>query len=379
MDKKQNFFAYILAFIVSAGVGAGSVYLANYKKINFMNRHAGFLEAEDFVNETLEIPLPESNVDNELTAYFKLYGDKYTRYGSEEDYFSKQYILGEINDSTCAKLGGYRVQFNENDEPYFSAVTEGMPAAESGIMAGDIIKNIDDFDLTECRHINRLNGDDGATAKLIIDRNGEEISISYTRHADMSAERTAVTEMYGSTLYADLNEVDGYFETLLESAEDFDSIIFDLRQNGGGNPENAVGIADPFIGESETVFHSYNGSEDVLKTSSEIKYDVPIVVLIDEKTASAAEILTALLKQYGDAELVGMNTLGKGIYQYTATINGNPLIYTDGYYTVGDWECYQDVGINPDVEIDMDPEYIGTDKDIQLEKALEIIKEKSRD
>ena len=378
MEKKQRFFACVLGFVVSAGLGAGGMYLANFRKIDFMNRHTGFLQGEKFAKETLEIPLPESDKDNELTAYFGLYGDKYTRYGREDDVFSEKYILGEVNGSSCAELGGYRVNFNENEEPYFSAVVDGLPADKSGIKVGDIIKNINDFDLEEPRHVKRLNIKDGDPIKLILERDGQEIQINYTCHTDMTAEGYTTLEMYGNTLYASISSFDSDFLKQLEDAPEFDSIIIDLRQNGGGNPNTAINFANPFIGVSETVLHSYNGDTQTLKTDGDVKYDVPIVVLIDEKTASAAEILTALLKQYGNAELVGMNTLGKGIFQSSAFINQNTLIYTEGYYTVGDWECYQGIGIKPDVEIDMSPKYIGTDKDIQLEKAFEVIKDKVR-
>lgn len=376
MDKKQKFFACVMGFAVSAGIGAGATYLANYKKIEFMNRHSGLFEAEKFAKETIELPLPEHNKDSEIKAYFDLYGDKYTIYNPNEDILSIKSILEDINDSSCAKLGGYRIRFNENDEPYFSMVEEDSPAGKSGIKAGDIIKNINDFDLAEPRHVKRLNGEDGEPVKLILQRGDKEVTVNYTRHTDLNKDVPAVIDMYGDTLYANINAIDEIFLTLLDDAPKFDSVIFDLRQNPGGNPEIAVSIADRFIGASETVLHSYSGVDEVLETQDELEYEVPIVVLVDGQTASAAEILAALLKQYGDAELVGMNTFGKGLYQYTAFINGNPLIYTDGYCTVGDWENYQGVGIKPDVEIDMSPDHINTDKDIQLEKALEIIKGK---
>lgn len=68
------------------------------------------------------------------------------------------------------------------------------------------------------------------------------------------------------------------------------------------------------------------------------------------------------------------NTFGKGVFQNRGLFYGESIRYTAGYYTVGDWECYNGKGIKPDVEIDMDSDYIGTDKDVQLEKALELLK-----
>ena len=69
-----------------------------------------------------------------------------------------------------------------------------------------------------------------------------------------------------------------------------------------------------------------------------------------------------------------MNTFGKGIYQYDETLsNGGVLHYTAGYYTVGDWECYQGTGIAPDIEVPMDSSLIGTDDDVQLKKCLDLL------
>jgi len=102
---------------------------------------------------------------------------------------------------------------------------------------------------------------------------------------------------------------------------------------------------------------------------------MPMVVITNEKTMSAAEILTALLKQYGeDVKLVGTKTYGKGIFQKEKELsNGGILRYTAGYITVGDWECYQGKGIEPDYEVEMDSSSIGSDDDIQLKKALKLL------
>lgn len=138
----------------------------------------------------------------------------------------------------------------------------------------------------------------------------------------------------------------------------------------------AVQFADYFVGEASLQKNYYTGKTETLKTSdSSGDIDKPVVVLINEKTMSAAEIAAAFLKQYGkDVKLVGQKTFGKGIFQLEEELSdGGKLHYTAGTYTVGDWECYQGKGIEPDVAVEMDPSYIGTDKDVQLKKALELL------
>lgn len=378
MDKKDKGFKTIIGIMISMSVGAGAMYLANYKKLDFMNRYPALIEADDFVKDNLLIEVPQ-NPDKRTVAdaYFALYGDEYTFVEETEDSDSLEYALKKVNESSTAKKSGFRVQFNESGQPYFSAVVEGLPAHKQGIKVGDIIKNIDDFEVTEYKHAVRLVGKDGETAKLIIQRDGKEMEVDFVR-SSAENERTGVTShMYGNSLYVsiesfDYEVVEPFKQTVSEN--NFKSIIVDLRENGGGFTSAAVQIADMFIGKSKTVLQSQSDDDDVYETDEEILYDVPIVVLVNENTASAAEILTALLKQYGDATLVGMNTFGKGIYQNSGIFNGISVRYTEGKCFVGDWENYHGKGIKPDVEIDMDSDYIGTDKDIQLEKALELLK-----
>lgn len=379
MDKKEKSLKSIICIMISMTVGAGLVYLANYKKIDFMNRYPEFLEVDEYAKDSLEIGVPE-NADKRIVAdaYFRLYDDKYTFVEESLSPESKEYALEKVNNSSTAKESGFKIGFNESGQPYFSAVVEDMPADRQGIKVGDIIKNVDNFDVTEYKHAVRLVGKDGETAKLIILRDGKEMEVDFVCSSDTEKMTGVSAEMYGDTLYASIDSMEyesvSSFEKLL-SESDFKSIVIDLRENGGGYTQTAIAAADLFIGTSETVMHAKNNSDsEVYKTDEEIVYDVPIVVLINEKTASAAEILTALLKQYGDATLVGTNTFGKGVFQNRGLFYGESIRYTAGYYTVGDWECYNGKGIKPDVEIDMDSDYIGTDKDVQLEKALELLK-----
>ncbi|MBQ3138515.1 MAG: hypothetical protein IJB68_03265 [Ruminococcus sp.] len=378
MNKKEKIFKSIIGIMISISIGAGAMYLANYKKLDFMNRYPELLDADEFVKETLLIDVPK-DPDKKTTAeaYFKLYGDKYTFVEGKEDTDTIEYARDKVNNSATAKKSGFRVQFNESGQPYFSAVVEGLPADKQGVRVGDIIKNVDDFEVTEYKHAVRLIGKDQEVAKLIIERDGKEISMDFVRSSDDSEMIGITSKMYGDVLYVKIDSVSYEILEPFEKAvseNSFNSIIIDLRGNGGGYTDAAIKIADKFIGKSQTVLQTQSGVDEIYETNDEIMYDVPIAVLINENTASAAEILTALLKQYGDATLVGMNTFGKGIYQNKGIFYGNSVRYTEGYYTVGDWENYQGKGIKPDVVIDMDSDYIGTDKDIQLEKTLELVK-----
>ncbi len=378
MNKKQRFFSLAAGAMVSMAVGAGGMYLANFKKLEFMNRYPVILELEKFVDETLEIGLPP-NDDEEtvVNAYLALYGDKYTKYEAPVDIFSKEFIVKETNESSVALGSGFQIDFDENDNLYIAYVTEGMAADKQGLTAGDIIKAIDGNEIVEYKNAKKIRGEDGTTVKLLIERNGNERELEFIRACDTMKKTGVSRKMYGDTLYVKLDEIGLFMSESVHEAfeqDEFNTLILDLRNNGGGFTKIALEISDLFISEGSVTNHAKNGEKETFSVSENITYDVPVVILVNEKTASAAEIITALLKQYGNATIVGAQTFGKGIYQLEAFFKGGTLTYTDGYVTVGDWECYHGIGIEPDVEIPMDSALIATEDDIQLEKALELVK-----
>lgn len=379
MDKKEKLFKSLVLSIASMGVGAGAMYLANYKQLDFMSRYPVLVEIDDYVRDELEIEPPQ-NPDSAAVAdaYFRLFDDKYTFIEEGVSPHSPEYGIENVNNSAAAKQGGFKIKFNEQKQPVFSAVVEGMSADEQGIKVGDVVKRVDDYELTDYNQAIRLIGKNGTTVKLLIERDGKEMTIDFTRrYEEERGTDIFESQMYGDVLYVSIETMDGAvcesFETAL-SENEFNSLVVDLRNNVGGFTDMAISIADMLTKNGSATLFYHNGEEQVYTTDDKTLCDVPIVVLINDATASAAEILTALLKQYADTTLVGVNTFGKGIFQSRALFKGESVRYTDGYYTVGDWENYHGKGIKPDVEIDMDVDYIGTDKDVQLEKALELLK-----
>ena len=168
---------------------------------------------------------------------------------------------------------------------------------------------------------------------------------------------------------------DSGYTNLFEDRE-FSSIILDLRNNGGGETEKTVEFVDEIIGDASMKLCYYNGNVEILQTHTDDKdINVPIIILVNGMSASSSEVVASFLKQYADATLIGTNTYGKGVFQKNEAVSNGTLHYTAGYFTVGDWECWQDKGIAPDIEVQMDYDenIIGTDKDIQLQKALEIL------
>ena len=163
---------------------------------------------------------------------------------------------------------------------------------------------------------------------------------------------------------------------------EIDAYIIDLRNNVGGYTPLSLNVLAYFLDQPLTVgkYHYYNGEEEELKISGTKKANgEKIIILVNEKTASSAEIFTSAMKQFynGEVTTIGTTTKGKGTFQKIQYLSDNELVkYTAGYYTIGNWDCYDGIGITPDIEVSMDylPDIICTDNDIQLQKALELLK-----
>lgn len=154
------------------------------------------------------------------------------------------------------------------------------------------------------------------------------------------------------------------------------AVIIDLRGNLGGDITEAQNISDRFLKTGVTHCFIDNADDyDFEMGDSGNEIDLPVVILVNGETASASEMMTALFMQnYDNVTVIGTTTYGKGVFQDEKELsNGGILRFTNGYYTVGDWECYQDVGIEPDITLEMDESLIGTLSDTQLKKALEIL------
>lgn len=374
MNNKRILIIVVCA--ASMGIGAGGTYLSNRDKIEFAEKYSLMLETEKFMKETAEVGAPDNPNDAQIiNAYLSMYGDPYTYY-REVDIYSKDYIENRVNNSAVALGSGFKIYFDENDRLLFSEIIPNLSAAECGFEKNDVITAIDGQNVSEYKDAKKLLGAQDTTVNLTIERNGEKKEISLIRKKESTELNGIKSKMRDNTLCVTFDQMLDSSGTAFENAikgKNFDSIVIDLRNNGGGDIAVALSIADIFINKADVKFISKSGSEYTRSTEDGVDVDVPIAVIINDNTASSAEILTALLKQNSRTTLVGTRTFGKGIYQSNAIFNGNQLHYTDGYITVGDWECWQGKGIAPDIEVEMDSSLIGTDEDIQLQKALEVL------
>lgn len=306
-----------------------------------------------------------------LKGYVNGLGDPYSEYLTAEE------LSADHIENAGQYVGvGITVSPTENQEVEIIEVFEGGGAHDAGIVAGDIILQVDALPVSEDYDgaLDAIVGEEGTYVKLTLRRADQT---EYT----VSVERRKVDE---PTIYYEMLENNmGYirikkfrtvsveqFRNALNSlrADGAKGFIFDVRNNGGGMLDALEKILDPLLPEGEIAF-SYDkdgNASPILKSDSE-QLQMPFVVLTNPYTASAAELFACSLRDYADAILVGEKTYGKGIMQSTFSLSdGGGLTITTATYATGKTECYHGIGITPDVLSIYDAQ---SDTDSQLEDA----------
>ena len=160
-------------------------------------------------------------------------------------------------------------------------------------------------------------------------------------------------------------------------------MIFDLRDDGGGLVSALEKILDPLLPEGEIAIATYrDGTTKTLVESDATECSLPMTVIVNGNTASAAELFTASLRDFGKASVVGMQTFGKGIMQVTQSMpSGGALTLTVATYQTTKGECYHKVGIKPDEIVEAGEDAVdysdpNSEKDPQLKKAIEMVQAK---
>lgn len=266
-------------------------------------------------------------------------------------------------------------------------VYDDSPAAKAGLQANDEIIKVngqkidnENFELVSDLIANNNN----KTNEIVVKRKGEELTFNVER-SEVVIPVTASDVIkinkkqigYISLSAFSEKSFEEFQDTLLklEKEEKIDSLIIDLRNNTGGYLNSAFDIANLFIEKNKIIYSLENKNNTTeYKDKTDDKRSYKIVILVNSGTASAAEILTAALKDSYGATIVGTTTYGKGKVQTTLRYGDRMMKYTSAKWLRPNGECIDEVGIKPDYDIDI--EYKNdTIYDKQLDKAIELLKE----
>lgn len=288
--------------------------------------------------------------------------DPYTEYYNEDD-------MKDFAFMTTGEYAGVGASVSHKDgKIIFADPFEGKPAAVAGIKAGDIILEIDGKDMTSCEEkegepiartlssyvSDNLKGQPGTTIEIKVERYGhkkpltfkvkrEKIVIPPISYTDVFENQTGYIKLTGFT---DKSAMDMKKAFLDLKGKGIQSLIIDLRENGGGIMEDAVQIVNMFVPKGETIVFTkgkLKQAERIYKTTVDpIDTDIPLVVLIDEGSASASEIVAGSLQDLDRAVLVGNRTFGKGLVQAPREVPfGGGIKVTTSKYYIPSGRCVQ--------------------------------------
>jgi carboxyl-terminal processing protease len=265
----------------------------------------------------------------------------------------------------------------------------GSPAEEVGLEPGDKIIEIDGEDMTgvdaELAR-QRVLGPAGSTVVLTVAREGESEALEFTVTRDKIVIKSASGEMLEDgigyvqiTTFGDKTtpELRATLEELM--AQNPRGLVIDLRNNGGGFLHTSVEVASEFVGEGVILYEQYgNGERDTYQALKNGQAtEIPLVVLINEGTASASEIVAGAIQDYERGKLVGVASYGKGSVQNWVPLSDNQgaVRVTIAKWLTPDERTIQDEGLKPDVEVEITEEEYEADLDPQLDKAIEVLLE----
>lgn len=321
--------------------------------------------------------------DGAIEGYVKGLDDKYTEYipKSEMKEFTEN-ITGSF-----VGVGIYMIADEESGRVIVYYPIPDSPAQKAGIKPGDAIISVNGVEYTsdDFNEIaDYIKGEVGTKVKLVVERDGQKLDFEITR-AKIETNPISSKILKDNIGYINLPSFDSdSSKKLKEKIDDLisngaKSLILDLRNNGGGIVDEATNIADYFLDKGRTIMTTKDnkGKEEIEKTKSKVLYDMPLVVLTNENTASASEILTAALKDNGRAKAIGTKTYGKGVIQAVLTLSdGSGIkITTAEYFTPNGTEINKK-GILPDIEVKL-PDTVKNIyavkeiDDTQLNKAIE--------
>ncbi len=399
-NKKQKIYKIIMLIFVTALVTAliTSVVVYNYATNGNSMKITSSSTATDLEKSISKFKkiIDEyylGDVDEEklkegaLKGYIEAIGDEYTEYYTKEEMDSfEEDTLGNFTG-----IGIYMVKDTENNVIKVLTPIDGTPAYNAGIQPGDIISKVDGVEYTGeqmTEAANKIKGEVGTTVKLGIIRGTENLELEIKR------ENIKINHVEGKTIdnnigYLKLSTFDEgcadefkqkYDE--LNANKNIKALVVDLRNNGGGLVEEALNIADYFTDKDSKLLITVDKKEkEEIRKAKQSKYiNVPVVVLINENTASASEILAGALRDNGIAKIVGTKSYGKGVIQEVLTLqDGTGIKITTNEYFTPNKTKINKVGIEPDETVNL-PETVKNvltveeKDDTQLQKAEEILK-----
>ena len=335
-----------------------------------------FEEIRKLVEEEYYVKVdPAKLMESAYSGYVAGLGDPYSEYITAEDF-------EDYYNSMMGEYSGVGMSFYNNDDGVLEVVQvyRNSPAKAAGMQPGDIITEVDGTPYAGSQSSEaaaHIRGQEGTDVTITYIRDGKKGTVTITR-AKIQVETVAYTMLEDKIGYIQIDS----FEAA--TAEDFSAaledltkqgakgLVIDLRNNGGGLVNAAVSIADMLMNKATVVYTEDQNKNKAYYTTEDGRTALPYVLLVNEYTASASEILAAGIQDNGEGKIVGTVTYGKGIIQQLNPLYDDSAVkITIRQYFTPSGKTIHKVGIIPDYEVEL---IEGDDTDYQLLKALEVLK-----
>lgn len=330
----------------------------------------------------------ETLADGAAAGMIAATGDEWSYYISADQYatyteqMNNAYVGIGVTIVEDQEAGGFRI----------TEVSTGGPADLGGVQVQDVLTHVEGepvLELGQEETVNRVRGEAGSQVTLTLERDGEPYDVTLTRSSVeqevasywMSDDQIAVITIENFDAHCAEQSIAAVERALEEEAR---AIVFDVRNNPGGMKTELVELLDRLLPEGP-LFRSldYAGNEEV-DESDAVFVDLPMAVLVNEESYSAAEFFAAALQEYDAATIVGTQTYGKGNFQSTFQLSdGSAISISIGKYFTPDGISLTGVGVTPDVEVDLSDEdfaklyydALPTEEDAQMQAALALFQE----
>lgn len=372
-----------LLFAYSGVLSGGSLnYVSVIKKLNMLQEYIDAYYLDDYEQENLESGL--------LNGFMSGLGDPYSCYYTKEDYQS----LTEEDSGEYKGIGITVMQDSLTGEVVIEQVMKDQPAYKAGIESGDIITAVDNEKVEGLRLnevVHRIKHSKDEKVKISISREEKELEFLVDK-ANIVIQSVESEMKEGTIGYISVSQfIENTDEQFIEAVDKLEKegmtgLVLDLRDNGGGLVDSCVNMVSRIIPEGDLIVYTEdkNGGKIEYNSNSDKVLDVPIVILVNEDTASASEIMTGCLKDYGLAEVLGTQTFGKGIVQSIVPfVDGSAMKLTVAKYYTPKGNDIHKVGIEPDIKMEIsETEWKAAqknpEKDTQLKKAIRLLQQKNK-
>lgn len=355
--KFQRFLSYLFVAVLSCSLTVALIYAATGagdppSKLDELSE----MIQERFIGEE-DVTKME---DAAAAAMVDALGDEWSYYIPASEYAN---YLDQMSNSYVGV--GITIELREDGYLNLVDVVEDGPADRAGLRRGDVLIRVEDQDCAQIgleQTRNLVRGEDGSQVRLTVQRDGQEQEFCVTRayfetvvaEGQMVSDRTGLVTIHNFDSRC-AEETLAAIDALIEQGAE--NLIFDVRNNPGGYKTELVKVLDYLLPEGE-LFRSqyYTGQEEVDRSDAEF-LDMPMAVLVNLHSYSAAEFFAAALREYDAAVMVGEHTYGKGYFQQTFELeDGSAVGLSVGKYFTPNGVSLAGVGLTPDLEIPLSEE-----------------------